>query len=108
MKILNYTPHTVNIINENREIIKSFESQGVARVGTKQEVVGNVEGVEIVKTTYTEIEGLPEEKEDVFYIVSMVVLNASDRKDLICPDTSPSSAIRNEKGQIIGVKRFTV
>lgn len=43
------------------------------------------------------------------YIVSTIVLSALNgrRDDVFAPDTSPSSAIRNEKGQIVGVKRLT-
>ena len=36
-----------------------------------------------------------------------MVLDAHpNRTDLYCPDTGPQSVVRNEKGQIIGVKRL--
>lgn len=51
---------------------------------------------------------MPEHKENTFYIVSAIVLSAlkGTRVDVIAPDTG-NTAIRNDKGQIIAVSRFT-
>jgi len=42
-----------------------------------------------------------------YYIVSSLVAQAvKGRNDVVSPDTSPASAVRDENGNIIGVKRF--
>ncbi len=51
------------------------------------------------------VEGLPEQQDGTFLIVSGMVFAASDRPDLIAPDTG-KTAIRNEKGHIAAVTRF--
>ena len=58
---------------------------------------------------YGDIEGLPPEVEDVFYIVSSMVLEAGHklgRYDLLAPATGHPETIRNEAGQIISVPGF--
>ena len=44
----------------------------------------------------------------VIYIVALLVAQvlAGTRTDIICPDTGPDSAVRDEKGMIAGVRRF--
>lgn len=108
MKLINLTPHDVVIrLEEGRE--KIYPSEGNARVSTFSEVVGNVDGIEVVKQSYGEIEGLPKPKEGVLYIVSLVVrmaAQAQGRDDVISPDTSPQGAIRDGEGRIVAVRRF--
>lgn len=107
MKIINLTPHDVVIISEGKEKKIYPKSGKMARVATNSVVVGEVDGVAIVSQKYGEVDGLPEPKAGTLYIVSMVVrLALPDREDLISPDTSPQSTIRDENGQIIGVRQF--
>ncbi|WCF11484.1 hypothetical protein NDS46_31500 (plasmid) [Paenibacillus thiaminolyticus] len=106
MEFINLTPHDV-VIMERNEIIKVIPASGnVARVQTHAKAVGKLDGIEVVKTVWGDIEGLPEPKEGIVYIVSMLVGQAAKRSDVIGPDTSPDSAIRNEAGQIVGCRRF--
>lgn len=109
MKILNYTPHTIHICNEIGDVTASYESAGSARVATRQEEVGTVNGISVYATEYGEVEGLPDKQDDTFIIVSFMVKQAmAGRHDLICPNTSPQGVVRNEAGQIIGVKSFQI
>ena len=62
----------------------------------------------ICKVKYGEIENLPEPKDNTYYIVSALVLAATDRKDLIAPATSHPAVIRNEAGQIDSVPGFVM
>lgn len=104
-KILNYTPHKV-VVSFN-SIPDIFESVGVARVAEKNiDIHGGFRPC--VRKTYVGIEGLPEPAPNTWYIVSLVVFQNSDRKDLLCPDTGLDSAIRDGKGRIIAVQRFMV
>lgn len=47
--------------------------------------------------------------EETVYIVSSIVLAAlaGTRQDVVAPDTSPASAVRDADGKIIGVRRWT-
>jgi hypothetical protein len=109
MEILNYTPHVINLCEENGNVFASYQSKGAARVATTQECVGNVNGVDIYSTSYGEVEGIPEEQPDTMLLVSFLVKQAlPERKDLICPNTSPQGVVRDSNGQIIGVKSFQV
>lgn len=108
MKLVNLTPHDVVVRLDNREE-KVYPSVGSARVTTYSEVVGQVDGIDIVSQSYGDIEGLPAPKEGVLYIVSLVVRMAAQqqgRDDVISPDTSPQGAIRDDAGRIIAVRRF--
>ena len=109
MKILNYTPHVINICNEMGQVTASYNSVGNARVTTRQEEVGKVNEIAVYATEYGEVEGLPDKQDDTFIIVSFMVKQAMQgRQDLICPNTSPNGVVRNESGQIIGVKSFQI
>ena len=107
VKIINCTPHEIVVIS-NEVTAKYSTSETVARISTTQKVVGNINRIEIVETVQGQVEGLPEMEEGKMYIVSGMVLSAlkGSRADVIAPDTG-STAIRNEKGQIIAVTRFT-
>lgn len=112
MKIVNLTPHDVHVYDENAQnIIRTYPASGtVARVKSSTEIVGEVDGVPVARTAFGEIEGLLEPQQDTKYIVSLLVLQAAagKRDDLLAPDTGPQSAVRDESGQIIGVRRFQV
>jgi hypothetical protein len=103
-----YTPHTINVQTSQGDQ-HAFPSQGIARVTEKQSVVGSESGIELRTTIYGEIEGLPEVKEGVFVIVSLLVrqvntASPNPRKDLVSPDTG-ASCIR-ENGVIKSVTGF--
>jgi len=89
------------------------ESSGVVvRVETTQEIVGNIDGVPVVRTVFNNVT-LPEPQDGVVYIVSTVVLQALQqmgicRDDLVAPDTGPQSAVRDGTGQIVAIRRFQV
>lgn len=102
MNIINLTPHDVNLLLEDDVIV--FKSKGIARVQQKEVLDEYFDRVPIYKNKYGEVEGLPEEKDGVYYIVSFVVANAlkDKRNDLLIVTKTE----RNEKGQIIGCYGF--
>jgi hypothetical protein len=107
----NYTPHEI-VVRLDGEGSITFHSLGVARVTEQQTILTTYGGIEIRKTTYGSIVGLPELKCGVKYIVSMVVLNANakaeePRTDLVGPD-SGKSCIRDASGKIIAVTGFSI
>lgn len=109
MKIINLTAHAINVVNGENNI--AYPSEGLARVKTEEKVIGSVDGIPVVKTVYTTVEGLPEPQEDTVYLVSTLVLQALKasgvcRHDCLAPNTGISGAIRDEQGRIVGVKGF--
>ena len=113
--VINLTPHAVNIIGEDGSIIASIPPAGkVARVKTVATKTGTIEvdgrTIDVVSTSYGEVEDLPDSSPDIVYIVSVLVLQALRGlrdDDVVCPDTGPESVVRDPKGGIVGVKRFT-
>jgi len=92
-------------MDEIKNVIKTFEPSGeVARVSMSYIQKEDIEGLRIWEAIYGKVEGLPEKKEGIFYIVSGLVKSAlPERKDLLAPDTN--RAIR-ENGKILGVQGF--
>src|SRR5690606_41172859 len=103
MLVINKTPHDVNIVDQNGQIIRTYErsdSQIRLAVKTVQDVP-LPDGTPTSRTEFGEPEGLPAYVEGVFYIVSQLVKNALPyRTDLLVP----AEVIRDEKGNIVGCK----
>jgi hypothetical protein len=108
MGVINLTPHTINIVGADGTVAKVYPPSGQqARVSSRAEVVGAVDGVPIVRTVFGELSGLPEPQEGTLFIVSSVVAQAvAGRDDVVAPDTGPESVVRDAEGKIIGVRRF--
>lgn len=106
--IKNCTPHDIEVRVDNcgiTEVTIFQRSEIIPRVETIETVSEEIEGFPTVRQTLSEVSGLPPFQYGTFLIVSGMVFNASDRADLIAPDTG-KTAIRNEKGQIVAVTRF--
>jgi len=111
--LVNLTPHPIVVRTDNGDI--TFPASGqVARVTCRQELAGYVllDGVQIPiqRTTFGQVEGLPEPQDGVVYIVSGLVMTAlaGTRDDVVQPDTSPAGAIRDADGRIIAVRGFQI
>jgi len=108
IKVVNLMPHEVRVITDDGEVI--YKPSGkVARLQTINRVI-NIEGLPpVVTTEVTGIEGLPAPEPGVVYLASTLVAQYATRfgrLDVLSPDTGPESAVRNEAGQIIGVRRL--
>ena len=112
MKMINLTPHTVNVCDENGSAMRSIEPSGkVLRLPTRAYAAGELDGIPLVRLSYEEPEDLPPVEDGTIYIVSSLMLEplaAMGRRDFVAPDTSPGSVVRDEGGRITGVKRFIV
>ncbi len=99
MQIINLCPHTINETTTGR----SFPPSGqIARVNAVQSEVCKRNGIPVYYTTFGEISGLPDKQPDTFYIVSAIVLNATDRTDVM----APGNIRRDEDKQPIGCQGF--
>lgn len=94
----NYTPHTI-VLNDGT----SYDSVGVARVSN---FFTDFDSDGVCSVKYGEVLGLPAPKDGVLYIVSAMVLAASDRTDLVAPATGHPCCARNDKGFIVSVPGF--
>jgi len=102
MKIINLTPHIINVCCGGKTVATYEPSGTVARIDTTLINFGNFRGLNY--NLYTQkvggIVNLPEMGvETIYYIVStMVRTSCPDRLDLL----SPATLVRNEQGQPIG------
>jgi hypothetical protein len=112
MKLINLTPHAVNIISGEKEIVVP-PAGTVARVREIVQDVGTLvleDGTEVPlrrKTLSSEIEGLPEPQPDTVYIVSFLAAQAAwslGRNDVV----ATGDPIRDGEGNIIGIKSLYV
>lgn len=133
--LINLTPHEIRVMSGKDVVLVVPRSGIIARVKTENKVcytlpaagfiwrhhVATEADIPVVTSSYGEIEYIQDDKKidlphdpNTKYIVSKIVLDANSnqpsgkRSDLICPDTSPTGSIRDEKGQIIGVKGFQI
>ena len=109
-KIINTTPHGVNLLNEEgKEILALPPAEKPARAIVENERVGvvQVDGVEIPLNGFSVkggTENLPEPQEGVIYIVSLLVCRANpDRGDLFVVD----ELVRDDQGRVIGAKALS-
>lgn len=114
-KIVNATPHPINVINTNGETITFAPSDILPRVEVKQtEMRGKLfdpsgNKFSVYQREQGQVTGLPDQEFGTMYIVSNMVAIAlkNQREDLIVPDTG-ANAIRNEQGQIVAVQGFVI
>jgi len=109
MKFLNYTPHQINLLDVADGPIATYESEcgmeNLPRVEQSVEKVDTIDGINITRNTYGNVENLPEKVEGTMLIVSMMTMTAATDRDDLC---YPNELVRNEKGHIIGCKSFAV
>jgi len=98
VQFVNCTPH--DIMLNNGMIIKA--SGIIARVSNKFSEFDNRLCCHV---SYGEIENLPAPEQGKIYIVSAMVLAATDRKDVVAPATGHNECIR-DKGLIVSVPGF--
>lgn len=100
MKYINCTPHPIVL---NNGTVYS-PSGNVARVSTSFSTIVNNE----CSVVYGDLENVPAPEDNTKYIVSAMVLAASNRTDLVAPATGHPDTVRNEKGWIVSVPCFVV
>ena len=105
-KIINLTPHDVNVVKNNGDVI-TFPSSGIVTRCTQTTTqISCVNGIPLTQTSFGVVVDLPQPQEDTIFIVSRLVLNACKgvRDDLIVPN----DIVRDEQGNIIGCKSFAI
>lgn len=102
MTIINMTPHTINFVGKDGNIVRSIEPSGiVARAASKREQIGTIDGIAVNRTAFGEVQGLPEAQENTIYVVSSITAQACpEREDVFIVD----DAVRDESGRIVGCR----
>ena len=95
---VNCTPHPIKL-NDGTVYPKT---DNVARVSSQ--FTDFVDG--ICKVVYGDTTGVPAPKANTKYIVSAMVLEASNRTDLVAPATGHKDCVRDDKGFIVSVPGF--
>lgn len=113
MKVINLTPHDINICREDREIILTFprcqDSLKLVRASVTRKTTGtvNIDGfdIDVNVTEFGNINYVPEKISDTIYIVSEIAASAinqvdSTRDDIFIVD----DIIRDNEGKIKGCR----
>lgn len=103
IKLINATPHPINIIGNKGRVIKIIpKSENPIRLRSDVVRIGIVIcDIPISSTIFSKPEGLPKYNKDTFYIVSQLIKSAlPKRKDLLVP----AELVRDKSGNIIGCK----
>ena len=106
-KIVNLTPHEINFMDGENNVILTVPSSGVARASQSRLHVGYIEADEnipINHCSYGEVVGLPDPEYGKVYVVSALTAQAvaqgPRRYDVFIVD----EAVRDENGRIIGCR----
>lgn len=103
-RIINLTPHNVNIYKNDEIFIRIAPEDVPARVSFKNVTVDDLDGIPVSKIVYSDIKGLWPQREDTIYIVSrMVADRCPDRQDLFVPN----DFVKDEYGNTIGCRSLT-
>lgn len=102
-EVINATPHPLNICVEGEQVLYLPVSGVVARAASATQQYGEitVNGVRVplFQTRFGALEGLPEPREGVVYVVSALAAAAApERNDLL----TPGPLVRDEAGVVIG------
>lgn len=108
-KIVNLTPHAVNVVAEDGTVKAAFPSEGIARASQTAEHVGELDGIELVSMKFGATEDLPAPEDGTYYIVSVITANAAKAEGRTTSDlVITADPVRDDSGRIIGCKRFAL
>ena len=99
--LVNMTPHPLNIVQRDGEILTVNPSGFVPRCASTEELDQSIGLIDVTRQTLGEVEGLPESLPGAFYVVSRLVASAaSGRDDLLVP----GPLVRDDQGRVVGCK----
>ena len=104
-KVVNLTPHALNVIDDAGVVHTFAPSGAIARVATTRDSLPPVAGLPVSRATFGDVQGLPDPADDTIFVVSGMVLAAlkGARSDVF----APGDLVRDDKGQPVGCKGLT-
>ena len=108
MKLVNLTPHALDIHTANGSVIRLEKPSKIARLDEEREPMEALEGVDgmdipVSTVVYGLIDGLPDPTPGVIYITSQLVAQRVQRPDVL----SPGPMVRDEEGNFAGCSGLT-
>jgi hypothetical protein len=109
--LINLTPHDVTICDAHGRAERAYPSAGVARARQEDQVIGEIYGVPVVRSSFGEPQGFPDSvhdpKDPTVFVVSKITADAAiaagiDPVKLVLT----SGTVLDENRQIIGVRQF--
>jgi len=105
MKIVNLTPHAINLRNLDGELVTIAASGMIARCEEIRQEMAPLAGFAVTAITYGNVTDLPEPTEGVVYVVSRPVKStAPHRTDLFCVGVQK----RDQDGKVIEADGLSV
>lgn len=105
MKLINLTPHVLNVIAADGSTVDIQPSGNIARVASTSAVVANINGINVTASTWGDVAGLPAAQAGVVFIVSRMVKDrVADRADVMVP----GAPVRDADGKIIGANGLSL
>lgn len=104
-KLINLTPHALNIVAADGSIVDIQPSGNVARVASSSAVVATINGINVTASIWGEVTSLPAAEEGVILIVSRMVKDrVANRADVMVP----GAPVRDSDGKIIGASGLSL
>lgn len=107
MKIINLTPHTVNLMGGRDGPLEIPASGTVALAAELRNEAGSINGFPAFIVEHGEIVGLPEPAAGVLYLVSALAFDAAvkaGRRDVV----AVTDFVRDKAGRIVGARALRV
>ena len=102
--VFNLTPHPLNLVKQDGQVIEIAPSGQLARVEQLREERRAIAGMTVTYSSFGDVvTGLPDPAPGKIFVVSALVLahpSVQNRIDVFCP----GEAVRDEAGKIIGAK----
>lgn len=108
LRLRNLTGHEIVLVSPTGDRLVLEPDGEPAVLVTEAVEVGEVHDIPIVSIRHGALTGLPQPEEGVLLVTSQVVARYAAqlaRDDVVAPDTSPASAIR-EHGKVVAVRRL--
>lgn len=106
----NLTDRNISIVGPDSQALMNLEPiKSGAFCSVDNNILEYLDGIPVASYRYHSVSGLPEPEQGVVFIVKYAVLKALDgiRPDVVAPDTSPSSVVRDPlTGKVVGVRKF--
>lgn len=103
IKFVNLCPHALDIVSEDGSVKKLDLCPTPARVEERlTKIPGGVGGFDAFTTWMGEAQGIPAPQEGVYFVVSRMVFDKTNRLDVCCP----GHLLRDDLGKVVGAVGF--
>lgn len=108
VKYVNLTMHDITYMSGEQQIVFQGNRDACVRVSQEYIPVENSFGLNLEKKGGNKtVTGLPEQEENIFYIVSGLIRNElPGRTDLLAPSQNIKNQIKNDLGHTVAVLAF--